>query len=175
MEVMDAIYRRRSVRKFADRAVSREDLRQIIAAGMMAPSAGNQQPWHFITVTDPTMLKRVVDVNPNARMAIGAPAGILVCGDTELEMHDGYWIQDCSAAVQNMLLAVHAMGLGAVWTGTWPRPERVAGFRDLFDLPDTVNPLAFIVLGYPKEGTKPQDPPDRFREDRIHEERWSKT
>ena len=172
MDIMDAIYQRRSVRNYSDGAVAGEDLRKIIAAGMMAPSAGNRQPWHFVTVTKKETLANVAELNPNAKMALRAPAGILVCGDERLEMYPGYWIQDCAAAVQNMLLAAHGMDLGAVWTGIWPREDRVEGFRSLFALPEGVNPLAFIVIGRsPAERTAP-DPPDRFRTERIHEGTW---
>ncbi len=176
MNTMDAIYSRRSVRKFSEESVSSDDLKKIIAAGMMAPSAGNQQPWHFITITDKEKLAEVGNVNPNAKMASGAPAAIMVCGDLELEKHPGYWIQDCSAAVQNMLLAVHAMDLGAVWTGTWPVTQRVEGFRAMLNLPKTVNPLALIIIGHPVEntesGAQKAGIPDRYREDRIHKETW---
>ena len=137
MELMDAIYGRRSVRRYSDRPVSDDVLRKLIGAAMMAPSAVNQQPWHFITVTDRGKLDAAASVNPHAGMVTKAPAAILVCGDESLEMHPGYWIQDCSAALQNLLLAAHGLGLGAVWTGIWTREERVAGFRQLFSLPET--------------------------------------
>lgn len=169
---MDAIYKRRSERRYSDIPVSDEDLNTLIAAGMMAPSAGNQQPWHFITITDPTQLTAVAGVNPNAQMVVKAPAAILVCGDRELEMHPGYWVQDCSAALQNILLAAHDMGLGAVWTGIWTRDERVAGFKRLFHLPDHIEPLGLVVLGHLPDNRKPQEVPDRFRADRIHRECW---
>lgn len=172
MDIMDAIYHRRSVRHYSDEAVSKEILRKIIKAGMMAPSAGNQQPWHFITVTKKETLLAATKINPNAKMALRAPAAILVCGDENLEMHSGYWIQDCSAAVQNMLLAIHGMNLGAVWTGIWPRMERVEGFRKLLELPKGINPLAFIVVGHPPTGWTVPEPPERFLEERIHEGSW---
>ncbi len=172
MDTMDAIYHRRSVRNYSDEAVSGEDFQKIIAAGMMAPSAGNQQPWHFITVTKKETLLAVTQVNPNAGMASKAPAGILVCGDKTLEKYPGYWIQDCSASVQNMLLTIHAMNLAAVWTGIWPVQDRVEGFIKLFGLPDSVLPLGFIVLGHPMDNNRKGNPPDRFRPDRIHTEQW---
>lgn len=172
MEIMEAIYQRRSIRKFSGEPVSRETLKDITAAGMMAPSAGNQQPWHFVTITDAEKLKSAAEVNPNARMAAGAPAGILVCGDTELEKYPGYWVQDCSAAMQNMLLAIHGMGLGAVWTGIWTNEERVLGFRKLFGLPQTVNPLGLVVIGHLPEGAQEGNARDRFLAGRVHHDFW---
>ena len=172
METSEAIYNRRSVRKFTNEKVSEEELHKLIAAGMMAPSAGNRQPWHFITVTDPKRLSQVGQVNPNAGMASRAPAGILVCGDTELEMHPGYWVQDCSAAVQNILLAAHDAGLGAVWTGIWPKTDRVEGFKKLFSIPSSIHPLAFLVIGRPDKDSTELDSPDRFLTERIREEHW---
>jgi len=172
MDVMEAIYQRRSVRNYSDQPVSDETLNKIIAAGMMAPSAGNQQPWHFIAITKGETLKKVGDINPNALMAADAQAAIMVCGDPALEKYPGYWIQDCTAAVQNMLLATHALGLGAVWTGTWPNPQRVVGFRKLLNIPDSVNPLALIVIGNLVPGDADLNVPDRYREDRIHREKW---
>ena len=169
---MDAIYSRRSVRRYSDRPVPEDVLRKLIGAAMMAPSAGNRQPWHFITVTDRERLDAVAAVNPNAGMVTQAPAAILVCGDEELEMHPGYWMQDCSAALQNLLLAAHGLELGAVWTGIWPREERVTGFRKLFGLPPGVHPLGLVVLGYLPEDRESREVPDRFRDDRIHRETW---
>ena len=169
---MNAIYGRRSVRRYSDRPVPDDILHQLIGAAMMAPSAGNQQPWHFITVTDRKKLDATAEVNPNAGMVKRAPAAILVCGDEDLEMHPGYWIQDCSAAMQNLLLAAHGLGLGAVWTGIWTRDDRVEGFRRLFGLPATVDPLGLVVLGYLPEGWEEREAPDRFKEDRIHRESW---
>jgi len=116
---------------------------------MSAPSAGNQQPWHFIVVNERVLLDRIPEFSPYAAMCRQAPLGILVCGDTTLEKYPGYWIQDCSAATQNLLLAAHDLGLGAVWTGVYPREERIRGFREAFKLPDHILPLAFVVIGYP--------------------------
>lgn len=172
METSDAIYTRRSIRKYTSEKVSEDELHKLIAAGMMAPSAGNRQPWHFITVTDPKRLSQVAQVNPNAGMASRAPAGILVCGDTKLEMHPGYWVQDCSAAVQNILLAAHDAGLGAVWTGIWPKNDRVEGFKKLFGIPASVQPLAFLVIGRAEENSTKQENPDRFLKERIRREHW---
>lgn len=169
MDALEAIRTRRSVRKFTLQPVGEDLIEALLRAAMSAPSAGNQQPWHFIVVDDRATLDRIPTFSPYAAMCRQAPLGILVCGDTTLEKHPGYWIQDCSAATQNLLLAAHALGLGAVWTGIHPREERIRGFRELFALPDTIMPLAFVVIGYPAEHPAPQD---RFRPERIHRNRW---
>ncbi len=169
MEALDAIHTRRSIRKYEDKPVPDELVRQILAATMSAPSANNSQPWHFVVITDRELLAEVPKINAYAEMAKDAPLAILLAGDVTLKQCPDYWIVDCSAAVQNMLLAAHDLGLGAVWTGVYPREERMDGFRRLLDLPDHVEAHSLIVLGYPAE-TPPHE--DRYREDRIHHQRW---
>lgn len=169
MEALEAIFTRRSVRKFTQDPVSEESVRTMLEAAMNAPSAGNGQPWHFVVVTERNLLERAAEINPNAAMARHAPMGILVSGDEKLERFPGYWVQDCSAALQNLLLAAHALGLGAVWTGIHPKPDRVEGFRELFSLPPRVHPLGLVVLGHPDQPTGRQE---RYRGDRVHRNRW---
>jgi nitroreductase len=169
MDCLEAIRTRRSIRAFTQEQVPDEQLRKIIEAGMYAPSAGNQQPWQFVVITDKNILKKVPDIHPYATMVPEVSVAILVCGDTSLEKFKGYWVQDCSAAVQNMLLAAHSLGLGAVWTGIHPMQDRVGGFQKLCKLPDSIVPLALVPLGYPaqKPGTA-----QRFKEERIHSNTW---
>jgi nitroreductase len=169
MELMEAIHTRRSIRKFEQRPVPDELVKEILAAAMSAPSAGNQQPWHFVVITDRDILAKTPAINPYAAMAREAPLAILIGADLALEKYPGYWVQDCSAAVQNMLLAAHGKGLGAVWTGIYPLPDRVEGFKKLCNLPEKVIPLALVVMGYPAQTLKPEN---RFRPDRIHRNTW---
>lgn len=169
MDALKAIFTRRSIRKFTAQPVPESLIETVLRAAMSAPSAGNQQPWHFVVVDDRSMLDRIPTFCPYAAMCREASLGILVCGDTALERYQGFWVQDCSAATQNLLLAAHALGLGAVWTGVYPRDERVRGFRELLKLPDSVIPLSFVVIGYPAEHPRPAD---RFRRERIHRNRW---
>ena len=136
---------------------------------MEAPSAINAQPWHFIVITNKEILNKMTEVHTHALMAKQATIGVLVCGDLSLEKAKGFWVQDCSAATQNILLAVHALGLGAVWTGVYPRKERVDGFKEMFDLPEDIIPFSFIPIGYPAE--KPFKA-DRFKKNRIHYNKW---
>ena len=165
MDVMQAIYERRSVRKYTDEPVSDDTVRELLGAAMMAPSAGNAQPWQFVVIRDRKALESVKSFSPYAGMAAQAPLGILVCGDRSLEKYPDYWVQDCSAAVQNLLLAVHAKGLGAVWTGVHPKEDRVEGFRNLCKLPEQVVPLAFLVIGVPDQKPRRED---RYKPERVH-------
>jgi len=169
MDVMEAIHSRRSIRKFQQKPVPDELVRALLAAAMSAPSAGNQQPWHFVVITDQEILGKVPALNPYAAMAREAPLAVLICAELALEKYPGYWVQDCAAATQNMLLAAHGKGLGAVWTGITPMKDRVQGFQKLCNLPEKVLPLALVVLGYPAQTLKPED---RFRADRVHRNTW---
>lgn len=169
MDALEAIRSRRSIRKYLPRPVPDELIRTVLAAAMNAPSAANRQPWHFLVLTDRPLLERIPAINPHADMAKDAPAAILVCGDTTLELAPGYAVVDCAAAVENLLLAAHAVGLGAVWTGIWPREERMAGFRQLFGLPEHLVPHSLVPLGYPAEYPGIES---RYRDDRVHYNRW---
>ena len=169
MDTLEAIHSRRSVRRYEDRPVPEELVRKLLAAASSAPSARNQQPWQFVVIDDRQMLAEIAEVNPNAQMARRAPLAILVCGDLGLETLPGYWVVDCAAAVENMLLAAHALGLGAVWTGVYPRQERMDGLRRIARLPEGIMPHSLVVLGYPAEHPAPQD---RFRPERVHRNGW---
>ncbi len=169
MEGFETIVTRRSIRKYTAEPVSEELIKKLLDAAMSAPSAGNQQPWHFVVVTDRAVLDEIPKVHVHAQMVKGAPLAIAVCADTAAEKHKGFWIQDCAAATQNILLAAHALGLGAVWLGVHPRDERVAGVSKLLGLPANVVPLSLISIGYPAE-EKPRA--DRYDEARVHRNRW---
>lgn len=167
--MLKTIYKRRSIRAFRPEPVSAETLQELIRAAMHAPSAGDERPWQFVIVDDRELLRRIPTVHPYASMVPTAPAAILVCGDLQLESHKGFWVQDCSAAVQNLLLAVTAHGLGAVWLGVHPREDRVEGLRRLLGLPQHVVPLALVPVGRPAEEPAPED---RFEPAKIHRNGW---
>ena len=169
MGTIDALKTRRSVRSFRSEPISDDILRQILACGMQAPSACNEQPWQLVVIRDPALLAKSSELNPFAKFANDAPLGVLVCGDSRLEKCKGYWVQDCSNCAMSMLLAAHALGIGAVWTGIFPEQDRVEGFRKLFALPAEVTPLALLVMGHPAATPSPED---RFKQDRIHYDRW---
>jgi nitroreductase len=166
---VDEILKRRSIRKFTSQDVGADEIKKILAAGMAAPSAGNEQPWQFIVVKDVQGRKKVSECGPYARSAADAPVAIVVCGDMSLEKHQGYWVQDCSAAVENMLLEVTSQGLGAVWLGVFPRQDRVSYLQKYFHLPENIVPFAVIPVGYPAQNLPPAD---RYNESRVHYERW---
>ncbi len=169
MDAFDAILGRRSIRRFGADAVDASAVRRILEAGMAAPSAGNQQPWRFVVVHDRQLKSEVAAQSPHAGMLEGAPIGLVVCGDLDAEKHQGYWVQDCAAAVENMLLAAHALGLGAVWLGYYPREERWRGVQRVLGIPDRVVPLAVLAIGHPAEQ---KSPAGRFEPGFIHHDRW---
>ncbi len=166
---MDIILTRRSIRKYRNKDVSDELVEKLLKAAMSAPSAGNQQPWHFIVVRDREILDEIPKIHPYSAMLKEAPLAIVICGDVNLEKYKGYWVQDCSAATQNLLLAAHHLGLGAVWLGVYPVEERVEKIKKLFNMPESVIPLCIVAIGYPAE-EKP--PADRFDKSRIHYDKW---
>jgi nitroreductase len=129
----------------------------------------NQQPWQFVVIDDARVLAEIPGFMPNAAMAARAPLAILVCGDLGLEKSAGYWVVDCAAAVQNMLLAAHALGLGAVWCGVYPRQPRMDGLKRLLGLPENVIAHSLVVLGDAGEQVPPQD---RFRPERVRKNHW---
>jgi nitroreductase len=160
------------VRKYEKKEINDEIVEKLLSAAMSASSAVNPQPWEFIVIKDREMLDAIPTFSKFARMAAHAPLGILICGDTRHLISLGFWVQDCSAATQNLLIAAHALGLGAVWTGVYPMDPmdgRVTGFTKHCHLPTGVVPLAFVVLGYPAE-TPPKQ--NRFDPCRIHANVW---
>jgi len=169
MDVLTAIMTRRSIRSFDERPISEELREKLLRAAMAAPSARNAQPWQFIVIDHRATLMEIAARFPNAQPARTAPLGILVCGDLSLELSKGYWVIDCAAAAQNILLAAHGLGLGALWTGVYPRDNRVEGLRDMFQIPEHVVPHSLILVGYPAESPEPVD---RFDVKRIHHNRW---
>jgi nitroreductase len=169
MNTLEAIRTRRSVRSFLEQPIPAGVIDELLRAAMCAPSAGNEQPWHFLVIDDRKMLDSIVGINPNAKMCKEAQAAILICGDATKEKYPGFWVQDCSAAAQNILLAARELGVGSVWTGIHPIQERVLAFRKHFGLPEHITPLCLIPLGYP---SKEPAQVNRFQQDRVHHNAW---
>jgi nitroreductase len=169
MELLKTIQTRRSIRSFQDKPVADELLTEIIQAAMLAPSAGNQQPWHFLVVNDRNTLNKVPEFHPYCKMIAEAPVAIVICGEPEGLKWPAFWVQDCSAATQNLLLAARALGLGTVWAGVYPEETRMSGARKLFNIPEDIIPFAIVPIGWPDVDFKPMD---RFRPERIHQNSW---
>ncbi len=169
MDTIQALFTRRSIRKYRSERVPEEKLETLLRAAMFAPSARNQQPWHFVVVDDREQLDRIRAAHPYAGMLATAGAAVVVCCEEALVTSDGNWINDCAAAVQNLMLAARAEGLGTCWLGVYPRPERMEPIGEIVGLPDGVIPHAVVALGVPDE--EPRQP-ERFRPDRVHRNRW---
>ena len=180
--VMEVIMTRTSIRAFTGEAVSREQLETVLKAGMAAPTAMNSQPWRFVVLTDQERIAEIFGQGPRSGMFTTAGAVIVVCGQTtsmrkpfgqpdapESEQPNLFWFEDCSAAAENILLAVHALGLGAVWTAGYPAEERIAPLAEALGLPENVKPLCIIPVGVPAEDPAPKD---KWKPENIHWEQW---
>ena len=158
--MLETIMTRTSIRQYTDQPVEKEKIEAMLRAGMAAPTAVNAQPWHFVVVSDKAKLGELAAANPHAGMLKSAPLAIVVCGDMTKAMEGKgrqFWIQDCSAATENILLAAHSQGLGAVWTALYPMEERMQPVSEALKLPDTLIPLCTVVIGYPAEQPEPKD------------------
>ena len=163
--ILDVIVSRRSVRKWKSDAVSDADIKDVLEAAMNAPSAVNEQAWQFVVLSG-KILEDFVKINGNTPK--GSPVGILVCGDKKLDKLGGFYLHDCCAATQNILLAVHAKGLGGVWTAVFP--NSIPEVRKLLNLPDHVIPISFVPFGYP-DVMQPK-PSSRYDEAKVHRNGW---
>jgi nitroreductase len=152
------IMTRTSIRQYTDEPVSKADVETMLRAGMAAPTAVNRQPWHFVAVTDKAKLAELA--GRRGGMIKQAGVAIVVCGNLDKAMQgpaQAFWIQDCSAATENILLAANALGLGAVWTGCYPMDDRIAEVSKALKLPETIVPLCVIAIGHPAEQPTPKD------------------
>lgn len=166
---MNSIFNRRSIRKYTEQEVSDKVIEQLLKAAMAAPSAGNEQPWQYIVIRDRETMNAIPKFHPYSQMLKEASAAIVVCGDSSLEKFQGYWVQDCSAATQNILLEAQELGLGSVWLGVYPDEGRVDALKKLLGLPVYVTPLCILPIGYPAEQRQGAD---RYDSARIHHDRW---
>lgn len=162
---MSIIYNRKSIRKYTNEQVSDDQVKDLLKAAMAAPSAGNAQPWDFIVVRNKDTFEEILKISKYSTPLKTASVAIIVCGNSDKEKFPGYWVQDCSAATENILLRAEEIGLGGVWLGIYPEEGRVNGLKKLFNLPETITPLAVISIGYPDENRAATD---RFNEDNIH-------
>lgn len=170
--VIRNIHERKSVRNFTAAEVSEEQLTTLVKAGMAAPTARNRQPWQFVVIRDKAVMKDLADKLPYAKMLASAAAAITVCGDLEIAKagnSEGMWMLDCSAATQNILLALESMGLGGVWTACYPYDDRMQTVAAALNLPEHIVPLCVIPIGYPTGVDKPKD---KWKPERLHWNKW---
>ncbi|MCF7915644.1 MAG: nitroreductase family protein [Spirochaetaceae bacterium] len=173
MDAMECILSRTSIRSFSDQAVEEDILRKLLDAGMAAPSAVNMQPWMFVVIHKRELLDTLADKLPYAKMLKQAPVAIVVCGDLRKTLDQRereYWVEDCSAAAENILLAAHALGLGAVWTAVHPVPSRINAVQSTLHMPEYLIPLNVMPLGYPAESKEPKQ---KWDEGKIHWNSWN--
>lgn len=166
---MSIVTNRRSIRRYTENRVDEKDVMEILKAGMSAPSAHNQQPWHFVVIDNREIMEEIMAVHPHSKMLAGAPICILVCGDLSNMKAPEYLSQDCSAAVMNMLIRITELGLGGVWLGIHPNTHRENGIRKVVKLPSQIVPFALISLGHPAEEIGPSN---RFDVGKIHRNSW---
>lgn len=165
------IFARRSIRAYKEDDIPDEMIKDLLEAAMAAPSAVAKDPWHFIVIQQKAGLAKIADGLPNGQMLRQAAVGIVVCGDID-KAHgqlESYMLQDCSAAIENILLAASQLGLGACWLGIHPKEERIDHMRRLFDLPRNIIPISAIAVGWPTENSEPRT---RYDEKLVHTERW---
>lgn len=168
---LENILTRRSVRYFTGERISQAQTETLLRCAMAAPSAMNKQPWAFVVVTDSALLARIGAEMPNTRCQNKPACAFVPCGDLTKAL-DGlpdFWINDVSAATENLLLAAHAMGLGAVWTGVHPDAARVAQLQTILGLPEHIVPLCVVPVGVPAETPAVKD---KFNQDNIRYNRW---
>lgn len=169
MDILEAIFTRRSIRSFTGEVIGEEDLKTIIRAGFAAPSAHNFQPWHFMVIKNGETLEKIAEFHTYGKMLPKAGCAVVVCGDKEKQPEIGFLIEDCSAAIQNMLLAAHGLGYGAVWCGLHPIPQLVDDTVKLLKLPENIIPVGVMPVGYIKNDRKVID---KFDESKIHMNIW---
>lgn len=163
---MEAIFSRRSIRKYTDQEITNDEIKAILKAGMAAPSCKSSCEWIFIVMKDRSRFGRFLEVHPFAKALNTGMAVVLVCADLNLEKEpgEGWWIQDCSAAMENMLIQATDLNIGSLWLGVHPKKERITFVRELCDLPEHVEPFAMLVLGIPE---RDKEPINRYLDDHV--------
>ncbi len=167
MDLYDGMISRRSIRRWNDKEINESDIKDILKAGMFAPSSHNLRNWEFVVVTDNEKKNLLGDVQPYVKMVKTAPCVIVVCGDESASKEaEAFWVQNTSAAMQNVLLAIHSKGMGGVWCGVHPMADAEMAVQEILDLPAHIHPLGICAFGYPERESTRQ--PDRFDETKIH-------
>ncbi len=160
------IFSRRSIRQYTDQPISEADLTSLLEAGMAAPSAMNKRPWHLVAVTDKQVLRTIAQSPPYGRNLPGAALVIVVCGDPRVS---SWWLQDCTLATQNILVAAAGLGLGAVFLGCHDKPEREGPIRRALGIPDEIGMASVLCIGHPAERKEPRT---QYDPEQAHRDRW---
>ncbi len=168
--MIDCIMTRASVRSYTGEQINDSLVNKILRAGMAAPTAANQQPWQFIVVNEQNLKDSITAAFEYTKMVENCSFAVVVCGDMdnlfEGDIPDGgFWVEDCSAASENMLLAAHALGIGGVWCGIYPIKDREDRLRSILNLPSNLTPLNVMAFGYPAH---PVAPKDKWITSKIH-------
>ncbi|MBD3393246.1 MAG: nitroreductase family protein [Chitinivibrionales bacterium] len=168
---IELILGRRSIRRYKKEKVAGRDVQALLESAMAAPSARQKDPWRFVVVGQADVLNTIAEGLPNGKMLAEAPLGLVVCGDLAAANSGvlSYMLQDCTAAIENILIAVHALGLGACWLGVHPREDRMAHLTKVLGLPEGVIPVCVIAVGHPDEEKEPRT---RYNPELVHHERW---
>ncbi len=169
MNFEEVLFNRRSKRRFIDKEVEDEKIKKLLEAAMSAPSAHNKQPWEFVVIKDNEKMDKIMEFHDYSKMLKEASLAIAVCGDKNA--YKDFWVQDCSAATQNLLLMAENLGLGAVWLGIYPVEQYYTKLSDLLELPDNIIPLNVIAIGYSERESRRRD---RYDENKVHNEKYTK-
>ena len=164
--MLELIKKRRSIRQYTDEPVSDADVKAMLEAAMAAPSANNVQPWEFVVVREKSLRQRLAKAHPWARMCARAPVVFVVCGH---ERQSDHWVEDTSAATENLLLAAAGLDLGAVWVGIYPRPHQEEHVRSALGIPRGLHVLCVVPVGHPAESKPPQT---KYDERKVHYDRY---
>jgi len=165
-ERLQIIFSRRSIRAYTDQPVSEADITNLLQAGMAAPSGGNRKPWHLVVVTDKQTLGAIAAAPPYARILGNAALAIVVCGDPSIS---GWWLQDCTLATENILIAAAGLGLGAVFLGCHGKAEREQPIRQVLDIPEGIGLASVLCIGHPAEEKEPRT---QYDPTQIHRNKW---
>lgn len=167
--IIKGIIERRSIRRYTDKSIDDDKIKQILTVAMYAPSGGDCRPWDFVVIKNKETLDKIAAEHSYASFLRDADCAIIVCGNVSDDKYKELWIQDCSAATQNILLASHGLELGSVWLTLYPDDNRPNEVREIIGAPQNVIPFAIVSLGYPAEE---KDVPDRYEENKVHYENW---
>lgn len=169
MEIQEALLNRRSIRKYKDQKISKEDIDKILKAAMYAPSAMNLQAWHFIVIDDKEIMIETIKSIPYAEILRQSATAIVVCGDSSVEKNESWLLQNCSAAIQNILISAYGLGIGSCWIAIHGMDDVYKNIKTQFKLPENIVPVSLISLGYPDEEVTAEE---RFIEEKIHNNKW---